>query len=176
MFEIVLDIETTGVNKFEDYPIQIAWQTLNFERKTIEKGDFYIWSKPFLSPKIEEITGITQDFLRENGLSNLKGTTRYMNLIRRWQPCTLVGHNLIASDYPILHNWMERFFEGRFKQPPITKLVDTMHMASTKFHTRRWLPLEECARRLDIIFNKDQLHNAKMDASLTKAVYLTLLN
>ena len=176
MYEIILDIETTGLNKFNDYPIQIAWEVLNFQRKQIEKGHFYIRSKPFLSPKIEKLTEITQDFLNKNGLSNLVASERYMSLIWRWQPCTLVGHNLISFDYPILHNWMEKFFEGHFKQPPVASLIDTMHMASGVFKTKKWLSLEECARRLGILFNKEQLHNAVEDVRLTKAVYLALLD
>ena len=98
-----------------------------------------------------------------------------MDLIWRLQPCTLIGHNLVAFDYPILHNWMERFYRGRFKQPPIVKLIDTMHMASVKWKVKKWLKLEECANRLNIVFNKEQLHNALADARLTKEVYLGLL-
>jgi DNA polymerase III epsilon subunit-like protein len=71
---------------------------------------------------------------------------------------------------------MERFYSGRFKQPPVVRLVDTMHLASVKWKTKKWLKLEECARRLDILFNKEQLHNAIEDVKLTKEVYLGLLD
>lgn len=175
MYEVIIDIETTGLDKLVDTPIQIAWSVLGLERKELEEGSFYINPGSLLSPMITRLTGITHETLVERGYGNGPATRKYMDLVWRFQPCTLVGHNLISFDYPILHNWMEKFYNGRFKQPPIVSLIDTMHMASIKWRTKKWLKLEECARRLDILFNKEQLHNAIEDVKLTKVVYLALL-
>ena len=175
MYEIVIDIETTGLDKLVDTPIQIAWQVLSQKREPLEEGSFYINPGIPLPNVITRITGISQETLNQRGYGNGPATRKYMDLIWRLQPCTLVGHNLIAFDYPILHNWMERFYSGRFKQPPVVKLVDTMHMASVKWKTKKWMKLEACAKRLEILFNKEQLHNAKEDVRLTTAVYLGLL-
>jgi len=183
MYEIVIDIETTGLDKLVDTPIQIAWTVLTVwttapfpGRKVLEEGSFYIRPEKLLREIITRKTGITQETLNSKGYNNVPATRKYMDLIWKYQPCTLVGHNLISFDYPILHNWMERYYRGKFKQPPIVKLVDTMHLASIKFKTTKWLKLEECAKRLDILFNKEQLHNAIEDVKLTKAVYLALLD
>jgi len=182
MYEIVIDIETTGLDKLVDTPIQIAWCVLERkpgfirQRKVLEISSFYINPEFPLSPFIIRKTGITQETLLQRGYANGPATRKYMDLIWKYQPCTLVGHNLISFDFPVLHNWMERFYNGRFKQPPIVKLIDTMHLASVKFKTKKWLKLEECAKRLDILFNKEQLHNAIEDVKLTKAVYLALLD
>lgn len=175
MYEIVIDIETTGLDKLVDTPIQIAWAVLGNKRKCLEEGSFYICPDKPLPPTITRLTGITPEVLKGRGYGNGPATRKYMDLIWRLQPCTLVGHNLISFDYPILHNWMERFCTGRFKQPPVMKLLDTMHMASVKWKTKKWLKLEDCATRLDILFNREQLHNAVEDVRLTKAVYLGLL-
>lgn len=175
MYEIVIDIETTGLDKLVDTPIQIAWQVLGIGRKPFEEGSFYINPGIPLPSVITRLTGITQETLLQRGYGNGPAARKYMDLIWRLQPCTLVGHNLISFDYPILHNWMERFYSGRFKQPPIVKLVDTMHLASVKWKTRKWMKLEDCATRLEILFNKEQLHNAKEDVRLTTVVYLGLL-
>ena len=176
MYKIVIDIETTGLDKLVDTPIQIAWCVLGIGRKCLEEGSFYIRPEKPLKEIITRLTGIDQETLDQRGYANGPATRKYMDLIWRLQPCTLVGHNLISFDFPILHNWMEHFYSGRFKQPPIVKLIDTMHLASIKFKTKKWLRLEECARRLDILFNKEQLHNAIEDVKLTKAVYLALLD
>ncbi len=175
MYEVIIDIETTGLDKMADTPIQIAWCVLGNERSVLEEGSFYINPGFPLPSVITRITGITQETLLQRGYGNGPATRKYMDLIWRLQPCTLIGHNLVSFDYPILHNWMERFYQGRFKQPPVVKLVDTMHLAGIKWKTKKWLKLEECGKRLDILFNKEQLHNAKEDVRLTKEVYLGLL-
>lgn len=174
MYEIIIDIETTGLDKLVDTPIQIAWKVLNVRRREVHCGSFYINPDFCLSKKITAYTGITQDTLTTRGYSNKVAANKYMSLIWAWQPCTLVGHNLIAFDYPILHNWMEQYYAGQFKQPPIVKMIDTMHLASVKWKIQKWLKLEDCAKRLDILFNKEQLHNAVEDVKLTKEVYLGL--
>jgi len=176
MYYIVIDIETTGLDKLLDDPIQIAFKVLNDRHQEINYGSFYINPIKRLPEIITKITGITPEILQTQGYKNSVAAGKYMNLIWRYQPATLVGHNLISFDYPILHNWMERHYSGRFKQPPVTQLIDTMHLASAKFKTSKWLKLEECGRRLDILFNKEQLHNAIEDVKLTKEVYLALLD
>lgn len=173
MYEIIIDIETTGLDKLVDTPIQIAWNTLK-KGKSVDAGSFYINPDFHLPEVITKLTGIDEKTLVTRGYGNGPATRKYMNLIWSCQPCTLIGHNLIAFDYPILHNWMERFYNGKFKQPPIVKLIDTMHLASVKWKTQKWLKLEECAKKLDILFNKEQLHNAIEDVKLTKEVYLGL--
>jgi len=175
MYHIIIDIETTGLDKLTDNPIQIAWIIVK-NKEEIGKGSFYINSVHHLNPLITTLTGITLETLRTKGYTNSVATRKYMDLIWQYQPATLVGHNLISFDYPILHNWMERHFSGPFKQPPIVRLVDTMHLASIKFRTKKWLKLAECAKRLEILFNKEQLHNAIEDVKLTKEVYLALLD
>jgi len=176
MYYIVIDIETTGLDKLLDDPIQVAFEILSDKKQGLDGGSFYVNSTNNLSPAITRLTGITQEVLQTQGYANSVAARKYMDLIWQYQPATLVGHNLISFDYPILHNWMERHYSGRFKQPPIAQLIDTMHLASIKFKTTKWLKLEECAHRLDILFNKEQLHNAIEDVKLTKAVYLTLLD
>lgn len=173
MYEIIIDIETTGLDKLVDTPIQIAWSIL-LKRKEVDRESFYINPTNPVPSAITAYTGITQKTLTTRGYANVPATRRYMDLIWHHQPCTLIGHNLIAFDYPILHNWMERFYSGKFKQPPIVKLIDTMHLASIKWKTQKWLKLEDCAKRLDILFNKEQLHNAIEDVKLTREVYLGL--
>jgi ATP-dependent DNA helicase DinG len=176
MYHIVIDIETTGLDKLLDDPIQIAWIVLNNEKQVREEGSFYINSTNNLNPLITRLTGITQETLQTRGYANSVATHKYMDLVWKYQPATLVGHNLISFDYPILHNWMEKYFEGRFRQPPIVQMIDTMHLASVKFKTKKWLKLEECGKRLGILFNKEQLHNATEDVKLTKEVYQALLD
>jgi len=149
MYEVIIDIETTGLNKLVDTPIQIAWSTLK-EKKEVGEGSFLIRPDKPLPSIITRLTGIMQEQV-DRGYANGPATRKYMDLIWQYQPCTLVGHNLIAFDFPILHNWMERFYKGRFKQPPIVKMIDTMHLASIKFKSKKWLKLEECGKRLDIV-------------------------
>jgi DNA polymerase III alpha subunit (gram-positive type) len=175
MYYLIVDIETTGLNKLKDTPIQIAWQVLNNKRQKVGKGSYYINPIKPISKTVIAITGIAQETLSARGYIDTVAANKYRQLVWKWQPCTLVGHNLIGFDFPILHNWLERFYSGPFKQPPIVALEDTMHMASIKWHTKKWLKLEECGRRLEILFNKEQLHNAEADVALTTAVYLGLI-
>lgn len=173
MYEIIVDTETTGLDKQKDSPIQIAFCVMNM-RKPIEEGTFLIRSTNHLDHTITELTGITQRDLNERGYSNATATKKWMDFIWKWQPCSLVGHNLINFDFPIIFNWMDRHFQGHFKHPPVTSLVDTMHLCSTFFGVKKWLRLEDCASRLSIKFDRSKLHNALEDVALTRAVYLAI--
>ena len=70
MYEIVIDIETTGLDKLVDTPIQIAWCVLGNERKFLEEGSFYINPGRALTEVITRITGIDDEILASRGWAN----------------------------------------------------------------------------------------------------------
>lgn len=71
---IIYDLETTGLSKTNDVPIEIGAVRIayNEELDTFTEIDrLHVYIKPpfRLDPKIIEITGITDEFLDENGIS-----------------------------------------------------------------------------------------------------------
>ncbi len=74
----------------------------------------------------------------------------------------------------MIQNWMHHHNPGKFKHPPIQKLIDVMHMASAHFKTRRWLKLENLAQALDVPYSKEDLHDALGDAELTWKCYVKM--
>ena len=173
MYEIVIDIETTGLNILEDVPIELGY-VVYYGREEINSGSFYI--RPHrkhlpLNPQIVKITGIDEERLEKHGISTAEATQRWHNLVWRYQPCTLVGYNLLNFDFPMIQNWLATYHSVRFKHPPIAKISDVMHMVGIAVKTRSWLKLREAAELLQVSFAEEDLHTALGDVRLTYKIY-----
>jgi DNA polymerase-3 subunit alpha (Gram-positive type) len=96
---VVVDLETTGLDKNRDYIIEIG--AVKIEKgKITEKFSTFVSCPVSLPSEIVDLTGITENDLAgalmiEEALKNLK---EFM------QGCTLVAHNL-PFDYSFLRNW-----------------------------------------------------------------------
>ena len=171
MYFMAMDIETTGLDIYKDQPIQLAHSVHDEAGTLVDEGVMYINPEKPLPEIITEITGITDDILKEKGLSNISAISRWQRFVWDYQPCTLIGYNLINFDFPMIQNWINNFCNDRFKFPPIHQIYDVMHMVSDHFKTRKWIKLADAGKRLGIKFDADSLHDALTDIKLTKQVY-----
>lgn len=181
MYEITFDIETTGLDLLKDIPIQVGAVVHQVGRKTGDRETALaevLWHTVAPHPLpaiITKITGLTNKILQEKGYTPSLSAKKWHELVWKYQPAILIGYNLINFDFPMLSNFLSTYTPGRFKHPPVFQILDVMHMASVYFHTRKWIKLSECAKRLGIPFDKELLHTALEDAILTQKCYVKML-
>jgi len=172
---ITLDLETTGVDVQRDKPIQFAWVVHNSYNVRQTATKFLVNNQDIkVDPFIENLTGITNEEIREKGISPATAVQRYNTAVWSFQPAILVGYNLINFDLPILQNFLCENVPGRFKFPPLAGIWDVMHLCSKFFKTKKWLKLAEAGKKLDILFDADRLHDALADVNLTWAIFQEL--
>ena len=166
MREIVLDIETTGLEYKEGHKIiEIACIELS---NYVPTGKFY---QTFINPKKEislsakEKHGITEDFLKDKKLFS-EIVPDFLEFIK---DSPLIAHNGMAFDIPFLN------YELKFNKLNIIKnpIIDTLILA------RKQLPgasasLDALCRRFDIDLLNRKTHGALIDAKLLAKVYLEL--
>ena len=151
---VVVDIETTGVNRQIDRIIEIGAATYEYGRKVSE---YHTLVNPgqLLPPEIIKLTGITQDevdqapYLEEivndfrNYISNLP----------------LIGHNILSFDIPFLKAHI-----GEFDNPGI----DTLILARKVFDILPRHKLEYLKAVLDL--SDVESHRALNDVEITNAL------
>lgn len=111
---VILDLETTGLSIYEDKIIQLG-AIVYQETTVLDEGNiFNAYIRPHgkkISEKISQITGITQDFVRENGIS-LEEAWRNFDLWIQYHlnkrnhsnksSIIFIAHNGKNYDFPLL--------------------------------------------------------------------------
>jgi DNA polymerase-3 subunit alpha (Gram-positive type) len=127
---VFIDLETTGFNPYHDDIIEIAISDSNGnEFETLVK------SKKPLSPKITEITKITDDMLSEKGVNQedaLNGMIEF--LVNQWHlnrrnRLFLIGHNILAFDLPFIKQSLKRYNILQSEVIDEFQIIDTMRMS-----------------------------------------------
>jgi DNA polymerase III alpha subunit (gram-positive type) len=124
---VYLDIETTGLNPYNSYIIEIAVKdNIGNEWSSLIK------SPVKLSYKIVELTRITDEMLIKDGIEIKEGLNKLLEFIEgtnikcdraRW----IIGHNLIGFDWAFIYC---HFLFNKIKIDRIKyKLLDTYRMA-----------------------------------------------
>ena len=173
---VVIDTETTGLDLINDVPIQLAYQVRLFNGNVTSKGVWYHKIDKPLPKIITEITGITDETLKMYGISLGSGAERYHNLIWDNKPVTLLGYNILNFDFPLIQNWLIHYKKGKFKHPPLLKIIDVMQLASEYFKTRKWLKQSVAAERLKLDFDPSKLHDAEYDIDLCWRIFWHITN
>ena len=166
MREIVLDIETTGLEYKEDHKIiEIACvELLNF----IPTGEIY---QTFINPEkksnlsAKEKHGISDDFLKDKKLFR-EIASDFLKFIKN---SPIVAHNGLLFDVPFLNYELKSNKFNILKNP----IVDTLILAKEKF-PGALANLDALCRRFDIDLSVRKTHNALIDAKLLAKVYLEL--
>lgn len=174
MYEITTDIETTGLDVGKDTPIQLAC-TVHKKGELIREKVIYINPEKPLPQIITNITGITDEQLEKEGVSNGAGVRTWQNIINHHQPAVLIGYNIINFDFPMIQNWVNTFCRDRFKFPPICQIHDVMLMVCQHRKNTTWLKQADAAQMLGIEFDASTLHDALADIKLTREIYLKLM-
>ena len=113
MATVIYDFETSGLNVYKEDVIEIG-------AKCVENGLTYNTlviplSKKGLTPKITELTGITNQLLKEQGKKTLQGFLEFFNYLQgiyeQYNEITLVAHNGLSFDDLFLRR-MQRYVQG----------------------------------------------------------------
>lgn len=161
---VFFDLETTGLSPVEDRVIQFACHILE-EEKFTDSVDIYINPGIELSPKIEELTGITNDFLRNNSKVLTEETA--FEIIRKVieEADILVGHNIICFDIPFL----QEMYRRNGSVFPEKNTIDTLVLARNMLNS----PSNKLSYLVENVVKKAgyNYHNACGDVCATVELY-----
>lgn len=170
MYFITIDIETTGLDIYEDVPIQMALSVHDEKDRLVWEHSSYILTAQKLRPIITKITGLTDEILLSKGLSIADSIQQWKSVMHNFQPVTLLGYNIINFDFPMIQNWINTNSAGKFKFPPICAIVDVMIQIAAE-RKSKWLKLAKAAEVYDIDFVAADLHDAMADVRVTWELY-----
>ena len=166
MRQVVLDIETTGLEYKEGHKIiEIACLELSNYLPTGKIYQTFINPEKESSSSAKEKHGISDDFLKDKKLFN-EIVPDFLKFVK---DSTIVAHNGIVFDIPFLN------YELRFNKLNIIKnpIIDTLILARKLFPGSP-ANLDALCRRFDIDLSIRKKHGALIDAKLLAKVYLEL--
>ena len=166
MRQVVLDIETTGLEYIEGHKIiEIACIELSNYLPTGKIYQTFINPKKESSSSAKEKHGISDDFLKDKKLFK-EIVPDFLKFVK---DSTIVAHNGIVFDIPFLN------YELRFNKLNIIKnpIIDTLVLARKLFPGSP-ANLDALCRRFDIDLSVRKKHGALIDAKLLAKVYLEL--
>ena len=166
MREIVLDIETTGLEYKDGHKIiEIACVELSNFVPTGEIYQTFINPKKEISLSAKEKHGISDDFLKDKKLFR-EIAPDFLKFIKN---SPLVAHNGYAFDIPFL-NYELKFNKLNIITNPV---IDTLILARKKFPGYP-ANLDALCRRFNIDLSVRKKHGALIDTKLLVKVYLEL--
>ena len=166
MRQVVLDIETTGLEYKEGHKIiEIACLELSNYLPTGKIYQTFINPEKESSSSAKEKHGISDDFLKDKKLFK-EIVPDFLKFVK---DSTIVAHNGIVFDIPFLN------YELRFNKLNIIKnpIIDTLILARKLFPGSP-ANLDALCRRFDIDLSVRKKHGALIDAKLLAKVYLEL--
>ena len=166
MRQVVLDIETTGLNYKEGHKIiEIACLELSNYLPTGKTYQTFVNPEKESSIAAKEKHGISDDFLRDKKLFN-EVVPDFLEFIK---DSPIVAHNGIAFDIPFLN------YELKFNKLNVitNQIIDTLILARKLFPGSP-ANLDALCRRFDIDLSLRKKHGALIDAKLLAKVYLEL--
>ena len=166
MREIVLDIETTGLEYKDGHKIiEIACVELSNFVTTGKIFQTYVNPEKEISSSAEEQHGISDSFLKDK--KNFKEVVP--DFLKFIKDSPIIAHNGALFDIPFIN------YELKFNKLNIikNKVIDTLSIARKKFPGSP-ANLDALCRRFDIDLSVRKKHGALIDARLLAKVYLEL--
>ena len=166
MRQVVLDIETTGLDYKEGHKIiEIACLELSNYLPTGKTYQTFVNPEKESSITAKEKHGISDDFLKDKKLFN-EIVPDFLEFIK---DSPIVAHNGIAFDIPFLN------YELKFNKLNVitNQIIDTLILARKLFPGSP-ANLDALCRRFDIDLSLRKKHGALIDAKLLAKVYLEL--
>ena len=166
MRQVVLDIETTGLEYTEGHKIiEIACIELSNYLPTGKTYQTYINPERESSLSAKEQHGISDDFLKDKKLFK-EIVPKFLEFIKN---SSIIAHNGTAFDIPFLN------YELKFNKLNTIKnsIIDTLILARKLFPGSP-ANLDALCRRFDIDLSIRKKHSALIDAKLLAKVYLEL--
>ena len=163
MIEIVLDLETTGLDPKQGHRI-VEIGAIKLEIKNITKEQFHYYVNPMREMPTEayNVHGISESFLRDKPLFS-QVADQLTDFIK---DATLVIHNA-SFDMKFLNYEL-----GLLNKPLInnSNVIDTLRIAQNLYPGKR-ATLDALCERFKIDLSHRKLHGALKDAELLAKVY-----
>lgn len=162
---VVIDVETSGLNPEEHQIIELG--AILVETHNI-KEQFSLLVRPHqdISPKIEEITGITNAMLQNEGVDIAIAMQIFVNFLR---DLPVVSHN-INFDY----SFLRKACAICNLQLPSNRSIDTLALSRRKIKQVDNYKLSTLARYFAIA--PTQIHRSLADCEITYQLFEKLIN
>ena len=165
--EIVFDTETTGFDaKGDDRITEIGCVEIIDFLPTGKQFHAYINPRRTVPEKVTEITGLTREFLIENGVFFEDAAQDFLNFIGDSQ---LVAHNA-DFDRAFINVELDR---AGFAPIVRSRFTDTLQIAREKFPGSP-ASLDALCKRFGVSLSSRNKHGAIIDSELLAEVYLQL--
>jgi DNA polymerase-3 subunit epsilon len=167
MREIVLDTETTGLDPADGHRIvEIGCVELEDHVPTGATFQRYLNPDRLVPVESQRVHGLTDAYLADKP----RFAAVAADLVEFLGTAPLVIHNA-SFDLKFLN---AEFARAQHAAIPLSRAIDTIEIAKTKFPGARY-SLDELCRRFAIDLSGRQKHGALLDAELTARVYLELV-
>jgi DNA polymerase-3 subunit epsilon len=163
MREIILDVETTGLNTSTDRIVEIACLELFDKQPTGEELQIYINPQEIISEEAIKIHGITNEFL----IGKPTFMECWPDIEKFLGNSTLVAHNA-SFDMSMIKSELNRISPGKSIRNPV---IDTLLLARKKYSANN--TLDALAKRYKIKVERS-LHGALKDCYILASVYYFL--
>ncbi len=160
---VFFDLETTGLDPEQDDIIEIA-AVISKNGVVVREFQCLVKTDKVLSPKIVEITNITQKMLDSYGIDIKDALTQFLEFIGDRE---LVGHNIIGFDMKFLQIGLQRHLQKQITNTP----VDTLNISNVMFKSLKSKALFAVGEFLGIYVDQTKLHRALTDVKLNAEVY-----
>ncbi len=180
MLTLIYDFETSGLNIYHDDVIEIGCRCL-------ELDDYftiliYPLSDKLLSDKNQKITGITNEFLKKNGVKPLNGYIQFFDyLLEKYtidNHIVMIAHNGMAFDDIFLKR-IHRYLQGEEHSEYDNMMkdiifIDSLNISRLLYNDRQSYSLESMCKMFNIL-NKSP-HRAMGDVDALSELWNHLVN
>lgn len=157
---VVFDVETTGFSAVYDQIIELSAVKM-YKGNEEETFEHFIRADRKLSPKIVELTHITDELLEQKGEDEKDIIEQFMAFA---EGCVLVAHNS-PFDIGFLNAALERHQLGQVTQP----VIDTLELARFLLPQNHGHRLNQLSKHYNVTL--EQHHRAIYDAKATAQVF-----
>jgi len=165
--EIVFDTETTGFDALgQDRITEIGCVEIIDLLPTGKHFHAYINPRRTVPEKVTEITGLTQEFLIDNGIFFEDAAQGFIDFIG---DSPLIAHNA-DFDRGFINAELDR---AGFTEIPRKRFIDTLQIAREKFPGSP-ASLDALCKRFGVSLAARNIHGAIIDSQLLAEVYLQL--
>lgn len=170
IIEIVLDIETTGLNLNLGHKIiEIGCVKLVNRKRTGETFHRYINPQRKIDPEAIAVHGIKDDFLlNKPTFSSIAND--FMRFLDLKSGSFVVAHNAVGFDIRFLNHELQNCETSLI---PNEKVVDSLLLARKKFPGSP-ASLDALCKKFGISLENRKLHGALLDAELLASVYILM--
>lgn len=175
---LVFDVETGGIQVFEDRVVQFFGATADAQGNLIDTWEIFIDPGVEIAQEAVDVHGFDNEFLKKNGKQPAEAFAEIRELFLEHRHLTLVAFNA-NYDVSILDAEMKRHGVSESFGSWVanhSKIVDGIVLDRHHDRYRKGKRnLEAQAKHYGVEFNPDALHNARADVELTAKVTAAIL-